>query len=569
MLERCGLPAYFRSIKALAPLKGLIPSSISDSLNCMSSYRPRVSHPSRLRGKRPIWRRLFKLFLWLVIAGFVYWGIEYCYTTVRKWREPHYITVESQKEAMDKLSSMMELWSGSNEELLQAATDWENRMAWMKDPRARLAATRLLAAELENRGLRSQFRKLQLSLVTRDLASSASLPAEERKLVLKHALDVAGSMAGHGDDADAESLYGDIVKAGSAFDAHAVAQATDALVGLASKRGATKEVQTLIDSLNGKVDINALKEPDLIRKVAGLFLLSDKITRQTEGGEPRKGRELARTLLINAKLTSSPEWGVISLLDIEPELKNPGTTGIASLCKTLEDALICFRSSTSEDLRFCPEIMLAIAQLKLQDGQLEPAILWAGRAEGAALALGVDMPRILEVGSIKNGVAALRSEYRQQMEKRAALKEVRDSLHGAGVKLAGEQWDSAIDEAKKTSVLAGKIGTFADGYIPASLMVVGKAYEGKKKWEEAASVYADLAKGWESLEGEILKTAEENMARLKYNDFYKTVIRRLAAVFRKQDMITKSRETLKRIGEGEGEEVSPPATRESRRSRRG
>ncbi len=534
----------------------------------MSSYRPRIEKQFRSRGKRSFWRPVFKLLVWCAVAGLVYWGIDYCYTTVKKWREPHYITVQSQKEAMDQLSSLLSLWSGSNEELADACSSWDARTAWMKDAKARQAAAYLLASELENRGMRPQFRKLQSSLLAQDLDASENLPPADRKLILARALEVADSMVNHGDVAEAEAIYTGIVKSGSTFDADSVVLATDALVKLTTKRGATQESLNLINTLSGKVDLNALKNAEIVRKVARLLLLSDTMaSRQTEGSNSSKGREQARVMLVNAKLTTSPDWGVISLLDIKPALANPEAIGIASLCKTLEDALICFRSSSAEELRYTPEIMLAIAQLKLRDGQLDSAILWAGRAEGSALTLGLDMPRILDGGSIKKGVSDLRAEYKQQMDKIVALKEVRDSLNDATVKLAGEQWDVAIDEARKTSVLGRKIGTFADGYIPASLMIAGKAYEGKKKWEEASSVYADLAKAWEELEGDTLKTAEANLARLKYNDFYKTVIRRLANTYRKQDMLTRAKDTLKRIGEEGSDEESTSSSGARRRSR--
>ena len=82
---------------------------------------------------------------------------------------------------------------------------------------------------------------------------------------------------------------------------------------------------------------------------------------------------------------------------------------LKAMADQLEAALICFRAAETE-MDCTPETMLALARVRMQMGDLREASRLLSRAEGAAMTLGVDAPRILSGSSLSQDIASMRSQ---------------------------------------------------------------------------------------------------------------------------------------------------------------
>jgi tetratricopeptide (TPR) repeat protein len=163
------------------------------------------------------------------------------------------------------------------------------------------------------------------------------------------------------------------------------------------------------------------------------------------------------------------------------------------------------------------------------------------------MTLGVDQPRILPGGSIKEDVKAVQEGCEKRLQEIARLTELQKSLRDGDAYLKSEQWDQVLLVAPRTMQMAKAIGVFTDGYLPAAQAQVAKAFEGQKKWESASDAYEKIIRLYDQLSTDDQKSLEANLKSIGSPEFYKAIHQNLANCYRKQDRITKSKEILQKI----------------------
>ncbi len=520
----------------------------------MSSYR-KLDRRFRPGKKRSNFRWIAKLCLWFCLAAIIWWGISYCYNTVLEWRKPRYITVESQKEAMDKLERLLAPCMAADAELIAAAQEWEKRTEWMKSEEARVSVAWIFVEELAQRQLWPQHDQLWTALVLRDLEKSGEMTEAEREKARQRLFVCADAMKDRKTYKQALMLYQKVLDLCSNKEELLSIRAIESIVEIKMAENASEDVLNAIDLLRKKVDLPALKDQGAIRAVARMFLLQDRLSQNTPTYALQQGRKLAEALLKKTSMTSCPEWGMLLLFQVRDQLKTEKPQNVDQLRQMLEQALVCFRGADAEELSYIPEIMLALAQLHLDRDQVELSTMWTDRAEGVAMALGVDRPKVLGNTGLREDIGTLRTKYQNLRKEQEQMVLIDRAIEVGAKRLKASQWEAALAEAREALVLAGKRGSFKDGYIPVAMMQVASAFEGQKKWEEASSVYNDILKQWDKLEQKERSETQTMLDRRGYSDFEKLVVSRLAYVYRKRDMITRAKELLKqRLGEGSSQE---------------
>lgn len=78
-----------------------------------------------------------------------------------------------------------------------------------------------------------------------------------------------------------------------------------------------------------------------------------------------------------------------------------------------------------------PETMLALARVRMQMGDLREASRLLSRAEGAAMTLGVDAPRILSGSSLSQDIASMRSQLEKYSKAEALVKRASEDVNVA------------------------------------------------------------------------------------------------------------------------------------------
>lgn len=519
----------------------------------MSSRRPPSSR-AFLRHRKSRWKS--KLFILLLLAGAGWLIYSYVWRPVVAWFEPRIVVVESQKEAMNKLHGLLAVWDGSTEQLAQLAKDRDKTFAWMSDGESRLALDWLLVQELNHRGAWADAHPILMEILQKQLTDSAKKSEKERSRNIANCYDWACLMLKRGDATNAEILLDTIIDRGADGNIDSLIECIKLSSDIKSKAGKMDQAGALVAKIQSNDLLSKVKNPTTIKETARLLLLSDYIAAKDQKVPVTKGREMARWMLEKAELSSSPEMGLVILSDSYALYAKDSLTPqeVEQLCGMLERSLVCFRA-TANDMSYAPEVMLGIARMELLKGHPELALNWLDKAEGAAMTLGVDTPRILtshaqegaSTLSIKEGAAALRAEIQRVSKARKTMEEIDEKLEKADVFIDNKAWalaDTTLKEAFE-DIKANTV--FARGYMPVCLAKKADLFVAQKKLEEAAAIYESLIGQWNALEEKDKSILETNLKNLGASNLYVKIHEDYAPVCVKLDRITRSKQVLAEI----------------------
>lgn len=498
----------------------------------------------------------FFLFLLLVAAGWV--GYLYLMKPIVAWFEPKIQIVESQKEAMDKLHSILGIWNGSTEKLEQSASNRDQLFSWMNDGQARESLDWLLAQELGARGKCKEAHAMLVPLLDKQMEKATTLPPQDREQVMRRCYDLVHLMLDRGDSLHAEKVLDHMIVQGDGGDVDMYVEIVKLSSDMKAKAGKFQEAAALVEKIKTDRVWNRIHKDETVKQAVRLLLLSDEAQSIGSSEPVARGRELAKSLLNRARMTSCPEMGIVLLSEMDDLYSRKELTveEVNDLSANLEKALICFRASEA-DMGYVPEIMVGMARMELLKSHTDESGKWLDRAEGAAMTLGVDKPRILSGQSIKEDVTSLRADIAQVVEGRKMLASIEDKLSDADTYIKNKAWglaDSSLDEVRD---MIQQHTVFARGYMPVCLYKRAKMYVGQSKWEDASAVYEKLIADWNAMSDEEKQILDSNLKTLSMGGLYETVHKELSAVCLKLDRITRSRQLMQVIGEGK--DASPAA----------
>lgn len=540
MLESGGISPDFSSREAGESLIVLIFSQEWGPNTPMSSRSFRKNRKSG-------WKRRV-LFLLLAVAA-VFGGYLYLWKPIVAWFQPRIQIVESQKEAMDKLNSIMVIWDGNTEKLQQTALNKDQLFAWMKDGNARESVNWLLAQELGVRGKWKEAHAMLLPLLEKQMKSLGSLPGENHDLAMKRCYDAAVLMQKRGDADNAEKLLDFIIEQGDGGDVDTYIAVIKLSSDIKAKAGRLKEAAGLVEKITTDRVWNKIHKDESVKDAVRLLLLSDS-AQPADGGElPTKGRKLAWELLNRSRMTICPEMGIVLLSDIYIPYSRENLTPdeVDAISSSLEKALVCFRASDA-DMTYIPEIMVGLARMELLKSRSGEASLWLDRAEGAAMTLGVDQPRILAGQSIKQDIGFLRSEIARVADAHQMLSDIEKKLNDADTYISNKAWGLADSTLRDARDMIQKHTVFARGYMPVCLAKRARMYAGQEKWEEASATYERLLADWNALSDEEKQILNSNLKAFGVSGLYETIHKDFASICLKLNRITRSRQLLQAIG---------------------
>ena len=230
----------------------------------------------------------------------------------------------------------------------------------------------------------------------------------------------------------------------------------------------------------------------------------------------------------------------------------------------LEAALICFRAAETE-MDCTPETMLALARVRMQMGDLREASRLLSRAEGAAMTLGVDAPRILSGSSLSQDIASMRSLLEKYSQAEALVKRAYEDVNVAAAFLKARDYDQAVKYLEQAMKVARENTTFVQALQPVILNLQAEISAGREQWALSESQYGKLIAEWDALTPEDKEKLRNNLASIQLGELYNEIHRNWAGVCLKQKRTTEARRVLGKIGEVPAEEPERPASRRRRR----
>ena len=530
----------------------------------MSSERHFSNKPYRpSRKKKSYWKPV----LCLVALGGLWFGYVQYWPTIESWFKPTIHEVHSQTQAMGHLQGMLDSWNGSDEELAALAATVDKQVEWMNSTEARDSFAWLLAVEMDRRGMVKESEPMIASLLEKKLSHSGALPEADRDRLLNVSLNWAREFAGRKHDAVAERLYEVILKNTPEDHVSVLLACLEPLAHYAYDQAKFERFSSLCKQASSPVMRSMLKKPEDVKSMVKILLLQDTLPEKATGQPGRTGSTIARELLAQFRLTASPDMGRIILNELNMPLKarrKYSQADLKGMADQLEAALICFRAAETE-MDCTPETMLALARVRMQMGNLKEAARLLSRAEGSAMTLGVDAPRILSGSSLSQEIAELRSQLDKYAQAEALVKRAYEDVNIAAAFLRAKDYDQAVKYSDQAMKVALESTAFIQALQPVIMTLQAEISAGREQWAVAESQYGKLVETWDGLNDEDKATLQNNLASIQSEELYKKIHRDWAEVCRKQNRTTEARRVLTKIGEAPAEEPERPAARRRRR----
>ena len=310
-----------------------------------------------------------------------------------------------------------------------------------------------------------------------------------------------------------------------------------------------------------------LDKPEDVKSMVKILLLQDTLPDKATGLPSGTGSAIARELLTKFRLTANPDMGRIILNELKMPLntrRKYSQEELKAMADQLEAALICFRAAETE-MDCTPETMLALARVRMQMGDLREASRLLSRAEGAAMTLGVDAPRILSGSSLSQDIASMRSQLEKYSQAEALVKRAYEDVNIAAAFLKARDYDQAVKYLEQAMKVARENTTFVQALQPVILNLQAEIGAGREQWALSEAQYGKLIEEWDALTSEDKEKLRNNLASIQLGELYHEIHRNWAGVCLKQKRTTEARRVLGQIGEVPAEE---PERRASRRRRR-
>lgn len=529
----------------------------------MSSERHFSNKPYRpSRKKKSYWKPV----LLLAIMGGLWFGYIQYWPTIEGWFKPTIHEVHSQTQAMGHLQSMLNSWNGTDAELAQIAANVDKQVEWMNSPEARDSFAWLLAVEMERRGMMKEAEPMLSSLLEKKLTASSILQEEDKLRLLKVSLNWAGEFARRKHDAIAEKLYEIILKNTPEDQVSIRLACLEPLVTYSYDQAKFERFAALCKQASSPVMRSLLKDTVDVKRMVKILLLQDTLPEATTGMPNGVGSAMARELLTKFRLTASPDMGRIILKELNGVLNTPrkySQEELKTMAEQLENALICFRAAESE-MDCTPETMLALAKIKMQMGDLKEAARLLSRAEGAAMTLGVDAPRILIGSSLSQDITAMRTQLEKYSQAESLVKRAYEDVNIAAAFLKAQDYDQSVKYLDQAMGVARENTTFVQALLPIIMNLQARISASREQWAVAEAQFGKLIEIWDALSTEDKERLRNNLASIQSGDLYNEVHRNWASVCLKQNRTTEARRVLGKIGETPIEEVKKPSSRRRR-----
>ncbi len=535
----------------------------SGSISRMSSVRHYSGSSFRpTRKKKSYWKPILSL---CFLGGCWYAYVE-CWDNIENWFKPQIVEVHSQVQAMNKLQSMFDAMNGSNEELLNMAKTMDKQVEWMNSAEGKTAFAWLLTMEMDRRGLNKEAEPVLISLLEKKLKRDDKESQTEKILSLKVALNWADVLAARDHDEQAEKLYTIVLNNAPEEEVSTRMACYAALTQYAYDKAQFERFASLAKEANSAVTRSLLQQPEDVQKLVKILLLQDTLPEQVTGVPTGTGSAISEELLKRFKLETSPDMGRIILKGINPILNSrkkftPQET--QELIERLDAATVCFRGS-AEAMDCIPETMIAIARLQMQLGNLKDAAQILSRAEGIAMTLGVDAPRILSGMSINQDIAQMRAELERFRQAESLVKKAYEDINLAAAFLKAKDLNQAEKYSNQAMTVALENTSFVQVLQPLILNIQAEISAAREQWAVSEAQYGQLINKWDALSDQEKATLQNNLNTIQNAELYKKIHRAWAEVCKKQNRTTEARRVLTKIGEAPPEEPVKP----SRRNRR-
>lgn len=530
----------------------------------MSSERHFSNRPYRpSRKKKSYWKPV----LFLVVLGGLWFGYIQYWPTIEGWFKPTIHEVHSQTQAMGRLQEMLAAWNGPDAELAQVASSVDKQVEWMNSTEARDSFAWLLAVEMDRRGMLKESEPMLAALLEKKLSASSSLPEEDRVRLLNVSLDWAREFAGRKHDATAEKLYEVILKNTPEDHVSVRLACLEPLARYAYDQAGFERFSSLCKQASSPLVRNRLKEPEDVKRLVKILLLQDTLPDQATDQPGSTGSAIAKELLSKFHLTASPDMGRIILNELNMPLqarRKYSQAELKAMADQLEAALICFRAAEAE-MDCTPETMLALARVRMQMGDLKEAVRLLSRAEGTAMTLGVDAPRILSGSSLSQDIAAMRAQLDKYVQAESLVKRAYEDVNIAAAFLKAGDYAQAVNYSDRAMNVARDSTSFVQALQPVIMNLQAEISAGREQWAVAEAQYGKLIEAWDALSDEDRATLQNNLASIQSEELYKKIHRDWAEVCRKQNRTTEARRVLTKIGEAPAEEPERPSSRRRRR----
>ncbi len=532
----------------------------------MSSERHFSNRPFRpTRKKTSYWKPV----LCVAVLGGIWFGYAQYWPTIESWFKPKIHEVHSQTQAMERLQKMLSAWNGSDEELASIAAEAEKQVAWMNSPEARDSFAWMLALEMDRRGMQTESEPMLSTLIEKKLTNAANSPTEDKNRLLGVSLGWADEFARRKHEAAAEKLYEVVLNHTPEDNVSVRLACLEPLIKYSYDQAKFERFNALCQAATSPVIMSKLKEDDDVKCLVKILLLQDTLPEQTTGVPAGNGSNLAKDLLYRFRMTSTPDMGRIILKELNKPLqmrKKFSQTELKEMAEQLEAALICFRAAGAE-MDCTPETMLALARLNMQMGKLKEAARLLSRAEGAAMTLGIDAPRILSGTSLSQEIENIRSQLDKYSQAEAVVKHAYEQVNLADAFLKAKDFDQADKYAERAMKVALENTTFVQALQPVILNIQARISAGREQWAVAEGQFGKLIETWDALSDEDKATLDKNLNSIQSAELYKQIHRDWAQACKKQNRTTEARRVLTKIGEAPAEEPETKPRSSSRRRR--
>lgn len=529
----------------------------------MSSERHFSNRPYRpSRKKKSYWRPV----VFLVALGGLWFGYVQYWPTIEGWFKPTIHEVHSQTQAMGHLEGMLAAWNGSDSELAQLAASADKQVEWMNSPEAKDSFSWLLAVEMDRRGMLKESEPMLAALLEKKLAAASSMTPEDRNRLLCVSLNWAREFAGRKHDAAAEKLY-EVILRNTPEDHVSVRLAClEPLAHYSYDQAKFEQFSALCKQAVSPVMRSMLQKPEDVKSMVKILLLQDTLTDRAAGQSGNAGSSVAKELLTKFRLTASPDMGRIILNELNMPLKarrKYSQAELKTMADQLESALVCFRAAGAE-MDCTPETMLALARVRMQMGELKESARLLSRAEGTAMTLGVDAPRILTGSSLSQDIASLRSQLEKYGQAKALVKRAYEDVNIAAAFLKAGDYDHAVKYSDLAMKVARENTAFVQALQPVIMNLRAGISAGREQWALSEVQYGKLVEEWDALSPEDKATLHNNLAVIQSGDLYKKIHRDWAEACLRQNRTTEAQRVLAKIGEAPAEEPERPASRRRR-----
>ncbi len=491
-----------------------------------------------------------------IVAGVIVIGAGVaCYVefwpAISKWFEPKVEIIHSQDEALKKLQSLLTTWDGDTQKLIEVSKDVKSHINWIESDQAQESVEWLIATELDRRGAHQASEPLIITVLGKKLVALPDLIDTDKQQLLNNGFIWAEEFQSRGHSQSAETLYRTLLNKLPENRQDLRLKSLIALATLSNNRAGFKDMIAYMEQINDPKLLDSLSSSKDVKSIVNLLIQQDTIKSKETNQLHTEGTALAKSLLEKHRMSNSAEMGKIILNGLKSPLSSKQqfkANELKEMATQLEAALICFRA-TNSDMEYTPETLLALAQIKRDLGQLKEAEKLLSQAEGSAMTLGVDAPRILEGSSISDQIKTQRARLENVSNVEALVKKAYIDARLADSFVKAKNWEEATKYYNQALDVAKNNTKFQQALLPILYGIEANMFTQQEKYPESEGRYSYIIDTWDKLSEEDKAILAQNLQVLKAPDLYQIIHRAWADTCLKQNRTTEAKRVLAKINE--------------------